>query len=791
MPSTISPTASTCPRVVVTRALFRRIALAAAAVLLGGGLCVQANAEDRKNARIALRIPSQPLDAALLSLAQQAGVQLAAAGELDRGQRSGEVSGTLTLDAALSRLLAGTGYTHVVSADGVVTVMRAHDRPGVRTEPVKPVAVPATTDLATVVVSARRRDERWIDVPLAVSVQDASELEALRLDSVAKALSQTPGAAVIDAGGFANQLQIRGVSSPLGGNENGYYFDDAPFTGVMVPIYPHTQTYDIARVEVLKGPQGTMFGEGSMGGTVRIFSRAPELDRTRAHVLVGASTVHDGGTGHRYSAMANLPLKEDELALRAVVSRERSAGWVDAPDGREDINVHDAVTQRLRLRWSPDDRWMTDLSITDTNVDAPGGSNAADDLLESWWRFSIKARWRGASLTSQYTLPASRVTFLRSRTRMALLQRTAPTAVPEIGTRISIAVDNTEVRWASTGGSPLDWLVGLSRREARRTDHLDVEGDLSEETSVNRADAAFGEATWRPPRTPWSLTAGLRYFREEVTARSLVADHAGEPPDDVHVVQDRWMPRFSAGWQVSDAALAYASVSTGVRSGQAQPASAILRAEAAGLEVPRRIRPDRLTSYEIGYKQLLQDGRLRMQGAVFRSRWHDMPVLIPTDLIANVLDNADGARIRGVELDVRYLPSERLDLGLAASFIDARYSADVPGSPIRRGTMVYNVPRVSLAGSARYAWRVNDHEASIAAVLRHQSPRQGLLGDDYRGDAITTLDLRFGWEGARWGWLLYGNNLTNERDAVDGRILFGQATRITPRTIGVDVQYRY
>lgn len=741
--------------------------------------------------RLALRIPSQPLDQALLSLAQQAGIQLAAAGELDRGQRSGEVSGTLTLDAALSRLLAGTGYTHAVRPDGVVTVMRMPDPAAGQGEPVQPVVVPATTDLATVVVSARRRDERWIDVPMAVSVQDASELEALRLDTLADALSQTSGASAVDTGGFVNQIQIRGVSSPLGGNDNGYYFDDAPFTGVMVPIYPHTQTYDIERVEVLKGPQGTMFGEGSMGGTVRVFSRAPELDRTSAHVLAGTSSVHDGGTGHRYSAMANLPLKEDELALRAVVSRERSPGWADTPDGREDVNVHDAVMQRLRVRWSPDDRWMTDLSITDTNVDAPGGSNAADDLLASWWRFSIEARWRSTSLTSQYTLPASRLTFLRSRTRMTLLQKTDPTSLPELGTRISIAVDNTEVRWASTGGSPLDWLVGLSRREARRTDHLELEGDLSEETSINRADAAFGEATWRLPRTPWSLTAGLRYFREEVTAHSRLAAPAGEPLDDVHVVQDRWMPRLSVGWQVSDAALAYASAGTGVRSGQAQPASSILRAEAAGREVPRRIRPDTLTSYEVGYKQLLSGGRLRVQGAVFRSRWRDMPVSIPVDLLFNVLDNADGARIRGAELDLRYQPSERLDVGLAASFVDARYSADVPGSPIRRGSRVFNVPRVSLAGSARYAWRMGSHEASIAAVLRHQSRRQGLLGDDYRGDAITTLDLRLGWEGARWGWLLYGNNLTNERDAVDGRIVFDQATRIAPRTIGLDVQYRY
>lgn len=766
------------------------IAAAVLAALLGGGPCPAAKAEDRRNARIAFRIPSQPLDQALLALAQQAGIQLAAAGELDRGQRSSDVSGTLTLDAALSRLLTGTGYTHAVRSDGIVTV-RARDTAAMLDEPVQPVVVPAMTDLATVVVSARRRDERWIDVPMAVSVLDASDLEALRLDSMADALSQTPGAAAVDVGSGVNYAQIRGVSSTLGGNDNGYYLDDVPFTGVTVPIYPNTPMFDVERVEILKGPQGTTFGEGSMGGTVRIITRAPELDRTSAHIKTKLFTVQGGGTGRAFNGMVNLPLKQDELALRAAVTRERQPGWVDAAAGARNVNDQDVRAERLRLRWSPDDRWTTDLNLSRVATDAPGGNYTADDQLQSWWRYATQARWRSASVSSQYRLPASRLTLLRSRTHMEMDYATDPTSVPANQLAVDITVDNSEVRWASADSRSLDWLVGLSRRVADRHDNVDVDGNLSADVSTNRADAAFGEATWRIPQTPLSLTAGMRYFREEITARNRLADPALGVLDDVHAVYDRWIPRLSLGWHAADTALVYASASTGVRSGQAQSANVILRAEEAGLEVPRRIRPDTLTSYEVGYKHLVSGGRLRMQAAMFRSRWRDMPVSIPVDMLLSVLDNAEGANIRGAEFEMRYLPDERWDLGLGATFVDARYAADVPGSPNGRGSRVFNVPRVSIAGSARYAWTWGDNSASIAARLRHQSARQGVLGEAYEGDAITALDVRFGWDVLRWGWVLYGDNLTNEDGAVDGRMLFGQASRLHPRTIGLEVHYRY
>src|SRR5690606_10810196 len=119
------------------------------------------------------------------------------------------------------------------------------------------IAQPVATNLAAVVVSARRRDERWIDVPMAVSVTDADDIEALGLRNAAEVVGITPGATTVDTGGGFTQVQIRGVSSSLGGNDNGYYIDEVPFTGVTVPWHPDTRAFDLERIEVLKGPQGT------------------------------------------------------------------------------------------------------------------------------------------------------------------------------------------------------------------------------------------------------------------------------------------------------------------------------------------------------------------------------------------------------------------------------------------------------------------------------------------------------------------------------------------------------
>jgi iron complex outermembrane receptor protein len=757
------------------------------ALLLAFVLPQSVAAAKRESPRIALRIPSQPLDQALLALAQQAGLQLAAVGDLDRATRSGEVSGVMTVEAALRRLLAGSGYRFELRGDGVVAVTSAGRPGGAPSVAERAISAARTQNLATVVVSARRRDERWIEVPLAVSVADAGTLEKLGITNAADVLHLMPGVTAVDAGGGLMQVQIRGISSSLAGNDNGYYFDDAPFSGVTVPLHPDTRVFDLDRIEVLKGPQGTLFGEGSMGGTVRIFTHAPELNRFGIHAALAGNSTQGGAYGRSGKVMLNTPLVPDQLALRVVATNERLPGWIDVSDGDRDINEQRIQTERVRARWAASDRWMTDASFARSTTRAPGGDYGANDGLQSTGVLGLRMESQSSTLATHYDFTASRLSLLHSTAQMADGLSGVFDPATSVEGWLHINTDNTEVRWASTRGSTWDWLLGFAHREANRSEDLRINGILIEGTQVNRADAAFGEVTFRPA-APWSMTAGLRYFAEDVMTRDNSEQHGGELDASFH----RFMPRFSVSRQVSSQQLLYASVATGFRSGQMQPVYSLLRAREVGVELSGTLSPDTLVSYELGVKQVLAEGRLRMQWAMFYSRWRGLPVRVPIDDTFNGLINSDGARIRGTELDLRYTPYANLDLSFSATYVHARYAADVPGTALREGTPVYNVPPLSLAGTVSYAWRLSDKTLSVAASSRYNSRRKTGLVVSSGGDSIAEVNLRAGLEfPGGWAWYLQADNLTNEDGAVDGRTTFGRATRLHPRSVGLELQYRY
>ncbi|MFD2137132.1 TonB-dependent receptor plug domain-containing protein [Novosphingobium resinovorum] len=148
-----------------------------------------------------------------------------------------------------------------------------------------------------IIVTARKREERAVDVPIAVTAVSGAALEKRGAANLADFLQEAPGVGIYDGGSaLGTKITIRGISTSLGANENGYYLDDLPFTGVTVPLSPDVRAWDLDRVEILRGPQGTLFGEGSMGGTVRILTRGADLDQWEAKGLGMVSDTRGGGT---------------------------------------------------------------------------------------------------------------------------------------------------------------------------------------------------------------------------------------------------------------------------------------------------------------------------------------------------------------------------------------------------------------------------------------------------------------------------------------------------------------
>ncbi|WP_062357149.1 TonB-dependent receptor [Pseudoxanthomonas mexicana] len=761
-------------------------------LLLGLASCIAlSHAQDRAARPSSFAIAPQSLEDALIAFSEQSGIQFVAIGDLKTATRTPTVRGVLDNEEALRRLLAGSGFGYTFRASGVVTISR--DLPVRGPLPATPAtaSAPAPIELAGVQVTARRRTERSIDVPLAVTALDGQQLDGMGIANAALAIDSVPGASSVDIGGGFTQVQIRGVSSSLGGNDNGYYLDDIPFTGVTVPWHPDARAFDLDRVEVLRGPQGTLFGEGSMGGTVRILTRKPELDRLSLLAQGGWSTASGGGSGWSAKLMANLPVFEDRLAVRVVATDESLPGWVDdATDGRRDINTQRVRTRRLRATFLPTERWRLDAAHWSYRSSAPGGGYAADDAMQVAYYYGRDADWTTSNLVSTYEGDTSALTYTYAEADLA--QRQQGEILPDTAydSAIDIGVRTHELRWSSTGQRTVAWTVGAYRRQARRLDASAI-GEVapSRARQENDGGALFGDATVQLPNPAWSVNLGLRYFEDQVQGVSLTGDAQTMLDEQFH----SWNPRLGLSWTPADDTTVYASLAKGFRSGQLQPITSFLLAQAAGIELPTRIAADRIITAELGAKALAREGRVLVEAAVFQSRWRDVPVRVPVTDVFNGLVNSDGAKIRGAEIGLTWKPRDSLSFQLESAWVDAAYTADVAGTPITRGSPVYNTPRLTWGAAGEYHRTIARGMQGIArAGVRYHSARQASLTQGSPGDDILSAHVRLGVEtAAGWSLAVYGDNLTNEQGADDARTTRGVATRLRPRTLGVELQVRY
>ncbi|MGX9720600.1 TonB-dependent receptor domain-containing protein [Stenotrophomonas acidaminiphila] len=736
-------------------------------------------------------IAGQALDAALIDFSRQSRMQVFSS--CVGRQKVAPVRGYLEPRQALERLLAGSGCTYSVHGADAVSIQPQAAVPGVD----RPPAVQRTADMPTVLsmvgmrVTARKRDERQIDVPIAMTAITGEQIDAMGITKVAEVIAMTPGAGSVDNGMGFTQVQIRGVSSSLGGNDNGYYLDDIPFTGVTVPWYPEVRSWDIDRVEILKGPQGTLFGEGSMGGTVRTLTRKPDLEAFGAAFEASASTTRDGGNGWGGKAMLNVPLVKDKLAARVAVTDESLSGWIDdARSGRKDINEQRVRTGRIKLRFTPTERWDMDLAYWKYDSDAPGGGNSAlnDRTTNSY--YANTDTWEVASFATRYAFDGSQLFYSYAVADLAYASDGMLNPTATYLSAIRIGVRTHELRWSSTGERTLDWTVGYYLRKADRHDRSSIGGvPPSRLQQFNLADALFGEATLKLPNPAWSLTAGLRYFKDDVDAESVSTDRTST----LDATFDSWNPRLALSFKPVEDTTLYASVARGFRSGQLQPIATLLLAEANGIGLPAAIAPDSILTYELGAKSLLAGGRLMLEGAVFHSDWKDVAVRVPITASINGLINSRGTRNRGVEANLIYTPGASWMLQVGGSWIDATYAEDVEKTPLRRGTPVYNVPRTSFSASVAHDWPVGDTlKGIVRAGVVHDARRATALTSGTPGDAVTSVDARIGLESpSGWSGYLYGENLTDDNGALNARSVAGIGNRLRPRTLGLMVRYDY
>jgi iron complex outermembrane receptor protein len=281
---------------------------------------------------LATDIPARPLADALAAFASQTGLQLVYVSAVVRNRRSHAAAAGLSADEALAHLLQGTGLRFEYLTPYSVRIF-ATEPPGQQMG----ANTPAPEELREVIVTANRREEDLQAVPMTIQVLTAEALARLNATTFDDFVSDLPGVSAHGVGPAQNNIYVRGLGTAdigiqgggfIGGFPNvAVYLDDqsAQLPGRNLDVY----AADLERIEVLEGPQGTLFGAGAQAGVVRYITNKPKLDVTEAIVNAGGALTAHGAPSGDIDATINIPLVAEHLAVRAVIYDERRGGYID------------------------------------------------------------------------------------------------------------------------------------------------------------------------------------------------------------------------------------------------------------------------------------------------------------------------------------------------------------------------------------------------------------------------------------------------------------------------------
>ncbi len=707
---------------------------------------------------------------------------------------------------------------------------------------------PAT--LGGMTITATRRATAVDKTPMAITAILAETLRDTGAVNVKDYAKRVPGLSVQDSGDGATRLSMRGIYSS-GEATTSVYYDETPISGSVGTTSdaggrnPELNLFDVDRVEALRGPQGTLYGASSMGGSVRVILNKPVLDSFEGSVQGGYAATDGGQPSWQTHAMVNVPLVKDTLALRAAVSRGRKGGYVDnLYYGQRNVNDAETSSGRLMLRYQPLENLTIDASYWGQSADATGsgwspkagvryGSIAQvnapydDNTRISNLTLNWDLGWANLLATSSYFDRDSTYNidlsyrFLNYRNQ----GRTVPDAyIPSVNNYVGQTTSwSNELRLSSHDNAVVDWTAGVyseNRKNRLFSQFVQADADSGRLSDPKQLfyrrhisdqleqQAIYGETTWHlAPRL--DLATGLRYYdyRRTVGGYTDIAqpltNAVAAPLTVVDTGQRGWLKKVNLSYAASDTLMVYALVADGMRPRGANQALGL----ATNLTA---YKGDSLWNYEVGAKSHWFDNRLYLSAALYQMDWSDMQISARTANGAQVfLTNAGKARLRGTEWELLYRPLAGLDISANANYIDARLVKDQINNDIQAsstlgvaGDRIPYIPRWTGAFSVAYRWSLSERLDGMARV---DANYVGTAYSTFRPtDSLriatgnyTMVDARVGIESAdgKWDGYLYASNLFNKIAIVSAVLVdyapSGLAYSVAPRTIGVDLRYNF
>lgn len=825
------------------------IAVAVSIALVGLSTADEARAAIKRTTNI----PEQKLGPALRALAKDRNLQVLFRSQLVRDVRTTGAVGVLTTDEALSRLLSGTALTFQYLDDNTITIVSVAEanegaalggdaasrmeNAGQRSlwdrfrlaqvdqgqtvlaqgqgelkrdaAGAEGAASPGAQTIDEIIVTAQRRKENLQDVPISISVLSGADLDTSTGGGLTEALNRVPGvtASVIPANGTSNVV-VRGVSNGAnvgaGSATTGYYLDAVP-----LEIGPDLSAYDLSRIEVLRGPQGTLYGVNSISGVVRVLTNDADLYDFAAKGRLTTSETSGGGTGYRGDAAINVPIVDGKLAARVVAGYEDVSGWLDRPN-REDNNEGILRSYRIKVAASPVDQLRIGLSAWRADNDYDGTlaadpSGVRNVLFDEWLSLDTDLY----AVTVSYDFPS-----------FSISSSTSQYKGTRVGAKRSIFSESffyndyetetfsQEINLTSTGDSAFRWNLGgiytktegkgFQRRGAYAT--LLTNTIVLDEKTESQPTAVFAQGHYRFANA-LELTLGLRYFEDDREAQ-----RAPTAPL-LKASFEATTPHVGLTWYASDNLTAYVSYGEGFRSGDLQNSGVPAEFSNPG--------PDTLHNYEVGAKGTAFDRRLSFDAALYYMEWDDIQQAIAIPFMGSFTTatfNSATASGYGFEGSVAFSPVEAFQLGLNFAWNDLTFEEDVLSGSNSTGFLVLFEKGSRINGSGEYTYGAfadyffplggSGLQARLSASVNYQSEliSRFLLEPDVvviNGDPmlIGRTSLSISPASDRWDVTLFVDNVTNEDGIVLGAwpvpAQVDEGTHVRPRTIGAQLEYKF
>ena len=764
---------------------------------------------------INFNIPRQAADDALTIFGQQANITVLYRYDLVKEYETNSLQGRFLLEEAIYRLLDDTGLEAKFDSVGHLIISQEKDQESRKMKGRKSWLGTAIAFLVSssmfsqqslgedkfennketdggkleeVVVTASKRGAQVLqDVAGNIQVISSGTLEQLSVEGMEDYIKMVPGLDTISSGTGQTQIVVRGITPgredehPRGATALAMiYVDDIP---ISMPGYtPDLGVYDVERIEVLRGPQGTLYGKSAMTGTIRVITKQPNVNEFASKIKANFAAVEDGDPNYGFSGSTNIPLSA-KTALRITGFSNTKGGFIDNRDpliGEDDYNSQEKMGGRAQLAYYGDvmtirgtvfydsleadgrpDEFKVDpndprlFGITDERqitrfIEDKFESEFVGGSLSIDW--NIKDRVNITSTTSYYESDIT--TILDDTYRMnapGFLKRF--TGVETIVDSSSYLIDWTttsifhETRIASTYESPLQWVAGFYfENEERDYYENDVALGLNavmglapdepllgnppnyiyQSTRVIESEqvALFGEAAYRITEN-LELLVGLRWFRNERDHRSQLTGLIQNSRNAFFhgdTEEDDVIPKVQLTYNLTDDALIYASYAEGYRQGGSNLAllsGCEADVAALGKTLTSGYESDSLFNYEFGTKTAWMDNHLIVNATLFHIIWDDIQNPVSLPCSSTPTYNVGQIENTGMEAEVVFRASDMLTFRLGMTWmIDSEVTESAPGTNQKGDTPPY-VRDLMASASAEYRFPLWSGDGFIRADIRY------------------------------------------------------------------------